>query len=161
MTQPIMYVFIKSLYLFIKDPSGRGEIGKHKGLKTATLTGYVTWVTANLLNNNKNLEDKTSVAIGNRSDDLCLCRDITPTKTIMKKQKNWTHQEAIKAGKVFRKHEVPCRVYQSQSWNDDDSYLVVYVEKDGKNYRGGSDNAYKECASLGIEAMYRYINQSQ
>ena len=78
-TQPVMNVFFKSLYSFIKSPSGRGEIGKHKGLKTATLTGYVTWVTANLLNNNKNLEDKTSVALGNRSDDLCLSRDTTPT----------------------------------------------------------------------------------
>ena len=72
-----MYVFIKSLYLFIKDPSGRGEIGKHKGLKTAYLTGLVTRVTSTLLNNNKTLEDKTSVALGNRSPDLCLSRDKT------------------------------------------------------------------------------------
>lgn len=78
-TQPIMNVFIKSLYLFIKDPSGRGEIGKHKGLKTSYLTGLVTRVASTLLNYNNNLIDIISVAIGNRSDDLCLCRDITPT----------------------------------------------------------------------------------
>lgn len=77
MTNPVMNVFIKSLYLFIKSSSGRGEIGKHKGLKTATLTGQVTRVTATLLNNNKNLEDIISVALGNRSDDLCLGRDTT------------------------------------------------------------------------------------
>ena len=56
---------------------GRGEIGKHKGLKTATVTGLVTRVTSNLLNYNNNLEDKTSVALGNRSGDLCLGRDKT------------------------------------------------------------------------------------
>ena len=86
MTQPIMNVFIKSLYLFIKDPSGRGEIGKHKGLKTATVTGLVTRVTSNLLNYNNNLEDIISVAIQQGSGDLCLCRDITnnqqPIKTM-------------------------------------------------------------------------------
>ncbi len=62
-TQPIMYVFIKSLYLFIKSSSGRGEIGKHKGLKTATLTGLVTRVTTNLLNQNNYLVDTLSVAL--------------------------------------------------------------------------------------------------
>ena len=75
-----MYVFVKSLYLFIKSSSGRGEIGKHKGLKTATVTGLVTRVTSTLLNYNNNLEDKISVALGNRSDDLCLGRDTTKLK---------------------------------------------------------------------------------
>ena len=75
MTQPIMNVFINPLYLFIKDPSGRGEIGKHKGLKTATVTGLITRVTSNLPNYNNNLIDKTSVAIQQGSDDLCLGRD--------------------------------------------------------------------------------------
>ena len=76
-TQPIMYVFFNPLYLFINSSSGRGEIGKHKGLKTSYLTGLVTRVTSTLLNYNKTLEDKTSVAIGNGSDDLCLGRDKT------------------------------------------------------------------------------------
>ena len=69
-TQPIMNVFIKSLYLFIKDPSGRGEIGKHKGLKTSYLTGLVTRVHANLFNQFNYLLDTLSVAplVKGRSD---------------------------------------------------------------------------------------------
>ena len=65
-----MYVFFNPLYLFIKDPSGRGEIGKHKGLKTATLTGLITRVTANLFNQNNYLVDTLSVAplVKGRSD---------------------------------------------------------------------------------------------
>ena len=55
---------------------GRGEIGNHNVLKTSYITGLVTRVTTNSLNYNNNLIDKTSVAIGNRSDDLCLSRDI-------------------------------------------------------------------------------------
>jgi len=66
---------LKTLKALLSKGCGRGEIGKHKGLKTATLTGLITRVTTNLLNNNKNLEDKTSVALGNRSGDLCLGRD--------------------------------------------------------------------------------------
>lgn len=65
-----MNVFIKSLYLFIKDPSGRGEIGKHKGLKTATVTGLVTRVHDNLFNQFNYLVDTLSVAplVKGRSD---------------------------------------------------------------------------------------------
>ena len=76
-----MNVFFKSLYSFIKTPSGRGEIVKHKGLKTSYVTGQVTQVSSNLFNLNNNLIDKTSVAVTNGSDDLCLCRDKTLMKT--------------------------------------------------------------------------------
>ena len=43
---------------------GRGEIGKHKGLKTATLTGLVTRAASNFLKQNKNLIDKISKEYG-------------------------------------------------------------------------------------------------
>ncbi len=65
-----MNVFFKSLYSFIKTPSGRGEIGKHKGLKTATLTGLVTQVLPNLFKYINYLVDTLSVAplVKGRSD---------------------------------------------------------------------------------------------
>ena len=70
MTNPVMNVFIKSLYLFIKSSSGRGEIGKHKGLKSSNITGLVTRVTPNLFNQFNYLLDIISVAplVKGRSD---------------------------------------------------------------------------------------------
>ena len=74
------------------------------------------------------------------------------------KNQHWTHSEALKAAKVFRKHGVPCRVYKTKGWNGpNDSYLVVYVEKDGIEY--DTDAAHKECNDLGIDARYRYLRQ--
>ena len=65
-----MNVFFKSLYSFIKTPSGRGEIGKHKGLKTSYITGLVTQVSSNLFNQFNYLLDTLSVAplVKGRSD---------------------------------------------------------------------------------------------
>lgn len=71
-------------------------------------------------------------------------------------KKNWTHVEALKAAKVFRKHKVPCRVYQSRN-GPNDSYLVVYREKDGKTYELNA--AYKECRELYIEAEFKQLRQ--
>ena len=65
-----MNVFFKSLYSFIKTPSGRGEIGKHKGLKSSYLTGLVTQVSSNLFKYINYLVDTLSVAplVKGRSD---------------------------------------------------------------------------------------------
>ena len=65
-----MNVFFKPLYSFIKTPSGRGEIGKHKGLKTSYITGLVTQVSSNLFNQFNYLLDTLSVAplVKGRSD---------------------------------------------------------------------------------------------
>lgn len=65
-----MNVFFKPLYSFIKTPSGRGEIGKHKGLKTKTITGLITQVASNLFKYINYLVDTLSVAplVKGRSD---------------------------------------------------------------------------------------------
>lgn len=79
----------------------------------------------------------------------------------MSTTKNWTHVEALKAAKVFRKHGVPCRVHQTNHPNANqlanDSYLVVYKEKDGKTYE--LDAAYEECRELYIETEFKQLRQ--
>jgi len=72
-----MYVFFKSLYSFIKDPSGRGEIGKHKGLKSSNITGLVTRVTPNLFNQFNYLVDIISVASLSKGVARCRVRVAT------------------------------------------------------------------------------------
>ena len=61
MTQPVMSNSSKSLLPNTLYRCGRGEIGKHKGLKRGYITGLVTRVTPNSLNNNNNLVDNISV----------------------------------------------------------------------------------------------------
>ena len=60
---------------------GRGEIGKHKGLKTAYLTGLVTRVHANLFKHISYLVDTISVA--SLSKGVARCRNrVTTNLTI-------------------------------------------------------------------------------
>ena len=65
----------KSMLSMAFTNRGRGEIGKHKGLKKSAFSGLITRVPFNLFNNNKNLIDKISVAKEQGSHDLCPLRD--------------------------------------------------------------------------------------
>jgi len=60
----------KSMLSMAFTNCGRGETGKHKGLKRALPTGKITRVTANFFKYNNYLIDKKSVAllIKGRSD---------------------------------------------------------------------------------------------
>ena len=69
-TNPDMNANSKSLLSLSFTYSGRGETGKHKGLKRALPTGQITRVTTNFFKYNNYLIDKKSVAllIRGRSD---------------------------------------------------------------------------------------------
>ena len=54
-------ICLKTLKPLLSKGRGRGEIGKHKGLKRGYITGLVTRVTPNSFNNNNNLIDNISV----------------------------------------------------------------------------------------------------
>jgi len=56
---------------------GRGEIGKHKGLKSSNITGLITRVTPNLFNQFNYLVDIISVA--SLSKGVARCRTCVAT----------------------------------------------------------------------------------
>ncbi len=56
---------------------GRGEIGKHKGLKSSNITGLITRVTPNLFKHNSYLVDTLSVAL--LSKGVARCRTCVAT----------------------------------------------------------------------------------
>jgi hypothetical protein len=56
----LIFVNIYSLYNQTLSSSGRGEIGKHKGLKRDECLTCVTVPSTNLLINNNNLQDLLS-----------------------------------------------------------------------------------------------------
>jgi len=69
-TKPNSFESAKSMLSMAFTNCGRGETGKHKGLKRALPTGQITRVTANFFKYNNYLIDKKSVAllIKGRSD---------------------------------------------------------------------------------------------
>lgn len=69
-TKPNSFESAKSMLSMAFTNCGRGETGKHKGLKRALPTELITRVIANFFNNNNYLIDIKSVAllIRGRSD---------------------------------------------------------------------------------------------
>ena len=68
---------LKTLNALLSKGCGRGEIGKHKGLKTRYLTGLITRVTPNLFNQFNYLVDIISVA--SLSKGVARCRTCVAT----------------------------------------------------------------------------------
>tara|TARA_R110002020_G_scaffold194845_1_gene395763 strand:+ start:80 stop:547 length:468 start_codon:yes stop_codon:yes gene_type:complete len=76
---------LKTLKALLSKGCGRGEIGKHKGLKTSYITGLVTRVTPNLFKHISYLVDITSVASLSKGVARCRNRVTTNQNEMMKR----------------------------------------------------------------------------